>query len=166
MFLDFAFSTRQIKASEYVLDALYKKAYLGLKGDKLALAAQLRPEEFRQLRAHDANVDLVILKAQADAEARCATMLMTAAEEGDTAAALEILKHSHGWTARQEINMNITQDISITQALQAADLRIYQSHAVIEHEPQKVLTHDADNQIQRRTRAAAHDAHVGATVKE
>ena len=44
--------------------------------------------------------------------------------EGDAKAALEILKHQHGWVAKQSITVDIDQRISITQALQEAEMRV------------------------------------------
>jgi DNA repair protein RadC len=50
--------------------------------------------------------------------------LREAARAGDSKAALAILQHAHGWTARQEISVDITNKISITQALQQAQERV------------------------------------------
>ena len=46
-----------------------------------------------------------------------------AALEGDAKAALEILKHQHGWVAKQAISVEVDQRISITSALAAANER-------------------------------------------
>jgi hypothetical protein len=37
---------------------------------------------------------------------------------------LEILKHQHGWVAKQQIDVNIDQQISITGALEKAQSRV------------------------------------------
>jgi hypothetical protein len=47
-----------------------------------------------------------------------------AARNGDAKAALAILQHAHGWTAKQEISIDVYQKISITQALQEAKERV------------------------------------------
>jgi hypothetical protein len=47
-----------------------------------------------------------------------------AARDGDAKAALEILKHQHGWVAKQQIDVNIDQQISITGALEKAQTRV------------------------------------------
>jgi hypothetical protein len=47
-----------------------------------------------------------------------------AARDGDSKAALEILKHQHGWVAKQQIDVNIDQQISITGALEKAQQRV------------------------------------------
>jgi hypothetical protein len=47
-----------------------------------------------------------------------------AARDGDAKAALEILKHQHGWVAKQQIDVNIDQQISITGALEKAQSRV------------------------------------------
>jgi hypothetical protein len=46
-----------------------------------------------------------------------------AALEGDAKAALEILKHQHGWVAKQAISVEVDQRISITGALAEAQKR-------------------------------------------
>jgi hypothetical protein len=47
-----------------------------------------------------------------------------AALEGDAKAALEILKHQHGWVAKQAISVEVDQRISIIGALKEAEQRI------------------------------------------
>jgi len=47
-----------------------------------------------------------------------------AALNGDSKAALEILKHQHGWVAKQAISVEVDQRISITGALAEAQKRI------------------------------------------
>jgi hypothetical protein len=47
-----------------------------------------------------------------------------AARDGDAKAALEILKHQHGWVAKQQIDVNIDQQISITGTLEKAQTRV------------------------------------------
>ena len=47
-----------------------------------------------------------------------------AALEGDAKIALEILKHRHDWQAAQRVQLEVTQQISITDALAQAKQRI------------------------------------------
>ena len=49
MFKSLPLTIRKIEATEARLNRIYDAAKLGLKGDTLALAAGMRPEEFRQL---------------------------------------------------------------------------------------------------------------------
>jgi hypothetical protein len=58
------------------------------------------------------------------------TVLHNAAREGDAKAALEILKHQHGWVAKQQISVDIEQRISITQALEQATTRVIEADCV------------------------------------
>jgi hypothetical protein len=53
-----------------------------------------------------------------------AEILHNAARNGDAKAALEILKHQHGWVAKQAISVEVNQRISITQALEQAEMRV------------------------------------------
>jgi N-acetylglucosamine kinase-like BadF-type ATPase len=50
-------------------------------------------------------------------------VLHAAAKQGDAKAALEILKHQHGWVAKQAISVEVDQRISITGALAEAAKR-------------------------------------------
>jgi hypothetical protein len=52
-----------------------------------------------------------------------AQILRKAALDGDAKAALEILKHQHGWVAKQAISVEVDQRISITGALAEATKR-------------------------------------------
>ena len=64
------------------------------------------------------------IKGRADGEMTAAKTLYEAARDGDSKAALEILKHQHGWVAKQQIDVNIDQQISITGALEKAQSRV------------------------------------------
>ncbi len=124
MFKSIPFVPRKVQATESRLQAIYDAAALGLKGDSLALAAGMLPAEFRQLCELDPVAEMAMLKGRADSEMEASTHLREAARAGDAKAALAILQHSHGWTARQEISVDITNKISITQALQQAQERV------------------------------------------
>jgi len=52
-----------------------------------------------------------------------ANIMRKAALEGDAKMALEVLKHQHGWVAKQAISVEVDQRISITGALAEATKR-------------------------------------------
>jgi hypothetical protein len=128
-----------VQATESRLQAIYDAAALGLKGDSLALAAGMLPAEFRQLCELDPVAEMAMLKGRADSEMEASSHLREAARAGDAKAALAILQHSHGWTARQEISVDITNKISITQALQQAQERVIDG-LITEQKPQRLET--------------------------
>lgn len=117
-------SVRKIEATESRLQAIYDAAKLGLKGDALALRAGMLPQEFRRLCEMDPVALMAEQKGRADGEAEASLLLHQAAREGDAKAALAILQHAHGWTAKQEISVDVYQRISITQALAEANSRV------------------------------------------
>lgn len=123
-FLSIPFTPREVKATESRLQAIYDAAKLGLKNDALALAAGMLPSEYRQLCQLDPVAEMAALKGKADGEREMAQHLVAAAREGDAKSALAVLQHAHGWTAKQEISVDVYQKISITQALQEAQSRI------------------------------------------
>ena len=123
MFQSLPLTIREIRATEARLNAIYDAAKLGLKGDTLALAAGMRPAEYRQLCVLDPVAEMAEQKGRADGERALSAVLHKAALEGDAKAALEILKHQHGWVAKQAISVEVDQRISITSALAAANER-------------------------------------------
>ena len=50
--------------------------------------------------------------------------LAASAAAGDTKAATEMLRYAHGWVAKQAVEVNIEQKISITAALEEAQRRV------------------------------------------
>ena len=124
MFENLLYEPRQLKATEKRLQAIYDAAYLGLKGDSLAIAAGMLPAEYRQLCQFDPLAEMAELKGRADSEVSNSRALHDAAQNGDAKAALAVLQHAHGWTARQEIAVDVYQKISITQALADANARV------------------------------------------
>lgn len=124
MFKSLPLSVRDVRATEAVLNRVYDAAKRGLKGDTLALAAGLLPSEYRRLRELDPIAELAELKGRADGELSMSNKLHEAAEAGDSKAALEILKHAHGWVAKQQVQIDVAQQISITAALEAAQRRV------------------------------------------
>lgn len=127
---------REIRATEAVLERLYAAARLGLKGEALALRAGLLPIEFNRLRQMDPVADMAVMKGYADSEAEMSTTLYEAGRNGDIKAALEVLKHRHDWVAKQQIQVDTTQQISISLALEQANARVATAQAdVVDVEP-------------------------------
>ena len=124
MFHSIPYEPRKLEATEGRLEAIYEAAKIGLKGDALALAAGMLPTEYRQLTQFDPIAEMAELKGRADGEREMSEVLHKAAKDGDAKAALEILKHQHGWVAKQQINVEVDQRISITQALEDAQKRV------------------------------------------
>jgi hypothetical protein len=134
---------RKLQATEARLDAIYQAARKGLKGDTLALAAGMQPAEYRQLCQFDPLTEMAELKGRADGEMEISGLLHDAARGGDAKAALAILQHTHGWTAKQEITIDVYQKISITQALQDARSRL------IDHDPAEPMSNDVNSGFNR-----------------
>ena len=124
MFKSLPFEARKLQATESRLQAIYDAAKLGLKGDKLALTAGMLPSEYRQLTQLDPVAEMAALKGAADAEAQMSAIVYGAALEGDAKMALEMLKHKHDWVAKQSVQIDVVQQISITQALEQAQSRM------------------------------------------
>jgi hypothetical protein len=124
MFKSLPFEPRELKATESRLQAIYDAAALGLRGDSLALAAGLLPTEYRRLCQMDPLAEMAEAKGRADAEAEAAGQLREAARNGDSKAALSLLQHVHGWVAKQQVQVDVTQQISVIAALQEAESRV------------------------------------------
>jgi hypothetical protein len=145
MFKSIPFVPRKVEATEARLQAIYDAAALGLKGDSLALAAGMLPTEYRQLCELDPVAAMAEQKGRADSELEASAHLREAARAGDAKAALAILQHAHGWTAKQEISIDVYQKISITQALQQAQERVIDG-LITEQQPNTLpskVTHGA-----------------------
>jgi hypothetical protein len=123
-FYSLPFTPERPEATEARLEAIYEAARYGLKGDSLAMAAGLTPKQFRRLAEFDPLVEVAEMKGRADGELNAARTIYNAAAAGDAKAALDILKHQHGWVAKQQIDVNIDQQISITGALERAQTRV------------------------------------------
>ena len=123
-FQSFPYEVRKLEATEARLERIYNASKLGLKGDSLALAAGMLPTEYRQLTQLDPIAEMAELKGKADGEAEMANVLRDAALAGDAKSALEVLKHQHGWVAKQQLSIDVEQRISITQALEQAQTRV------------------------------------------
>ena len=123
-FYSLPFTPERTQASEARLEAIYEAAKYGLKGDSLAMASGLTPRQYRVLADADPLVEMAEIKGRADGEYTSAKTMYEAARDGDSKAALEILKHQHGWVAKQQIDVNIDQQISIIGALEKAQTRV------------------------------------------
>ena len=123
-FHSYVYEPRKLEATEARLERIYNAAKLGLKGDTLALAAGMMPTEYRQLTQLDPIAEMAELKGKADGEMELSNILHKAAADGDAKAALEILKHQHGWVAKQQLSIDVEQRISITAALEQAQQRV------------------------------------------
>ena len=137
------YEPRRLEATEARLEAIYDAAKLGLKGDTLAIAAGMLPVEYRRLREFDAAAEFAELKGRADSEYAVSKTLHDAAQAGDAKAALDILKHSHGWVAKQALDINVDQRISITQALEMAQTRVLEivdtTYTAVENQTEQEL---------------------------
>ena len=143
MFHSIPFTPRNVQATESRLKAVYDAAKLGLKGDTLALAAGMLPAEYRQLTQLDPVVEMAAQKGKADGEIEMANIMRAAALEGDAKMALEVLKHQHGWVAKQAISVEVDQRISITGALAEAQKRALtvEDAQIIEPSVQNAIDH-------------------------
>lgn len=146
-FYSIPYEPRKLRATEGRLKAIYDAAKLGLKGDALALAAGMLPTEYRQLCLFDTAAEMAELKGRADGEREMSAVLHDAARNGDAKAALEILKHQHGWVAKQQVNIEVDQRISITQALEDAQKRVINAIDVTDVTPK-------EEQLQHQRKAA------------
>jgi len=144
MFESLPYEPRKIEATEKNLELIYEAARKGLKGDALALAAGMLPVEYRRLVQFDPIAEYAEIKGRADGEMEMTGVLRTAALNGDTKAALDILKHVHKWTAPQSMQIQVEQRISILAALEEAQTRVIEG---------QVLDASADLLSGRRTEA-------------
>ena len=157
-FYSLPFTPERVAATEARLEAIYNAARYGLKGDSLAMAAGLTPRQFRVLADADPLVEMAEAKGRSEGEYMAAKTLHDAAADGDAKAALEILKHQHGWVAKQQIDVSIDQQISITGALEKAQSRVIEG-LYTELPALEDNTH-ADANIQRSRRNGVNGAAV------
>ena len=162
-FYSLPFTPEKPEATEARLEAIYEAAKYGLKGDSLALAAGLTPAQYRRLHEFDPLVEMAEMKGRADGELSAAKTLYQAAADGDSKAALEILKHQHGWVAKQQIDVNVDQQISVITALERAQARVIEG-LYTELAP-AASTHQIENSnaaadLQRAGRDGVDDAAV------
>ena len=124
MLTSLPFEPRVLQATEARLVAIYEAAKIGLRGDALAFKAGMLPSEYRRLMQLDPIVEMAELKGRAEGEAELSQVLHAAALDGDAKVALEILKHKHDWVAKQSVQIDVVQQISITDALAQARQRV------------------------------------------
>lgn len=125
-FYSLPFTPERTQATEARLESIYEAAKYGLKGDSLAMAAGLTPRQFRVLADADPLVEMAEIKGRSDGEYTAAKTLHEAARDGDSKAALDILKHNHGWVAKQQIDVSVDGQISVIAALEKAQSRVIQ----------------------------------------
>ena len=130
VFRDLPVTARELKATPEALERIYEGAKLGLRGDSLALAAGMLPVELARLKLMDPIAEIAEMKGRADSEITMSRTVYEAAEAGDAKAALEFLKHRHDWVAKQQVQVDVAQQISITAALEAAQGRVARGLAV------------------------------------
>jgi len=133
-------SIRTLVATEARLKKIYDCAARGLKGSSLAWAAGMHPDEYRLLCARDPLALNAEEMGRAHGELRASNVLHAAMDAADpnvaSKAALEVLKHAHGWVAKQQVQVDM--GISIVAALQQAEGRVSQQVVI-----------DADTEVQR-----------------
>jgi hypothetical protein len=86
--------------------------------------------ELARLKLMDPIAEIAEMKGRADSEITMSRTVYEAAEAGDAKAALEFLKHRHDWVAKQQVQVDVAQQISITAALEAAQGRVARGLAV------------------------------------
>jgi len=117
------FTPKEVRATEETLDKLYEASVLGLKGASLAYHAGLTLREFRQIEQLDSRVEFAIVAGKADSEREMASVLRSAALNGDAKTALEVLKHKHEWASTQTIKQELTGANGGPVNLAAVDFR-------------------------------------------
>lgn len=144
-FYSLPFAPERVEATEARLEAIYEAARYGLKGDSLALRAGLTPAQYRRLQEFDPLVEMAEMKGRADGEFTAAKTLYDAAAEGDATAALNILKHQHGWKAAQSVEITVEGQISVLAALEKAQTRVIEGiYSEVESAP--TPSHSLTNQ--------------------
>jgi hypothetical protein len=124
-FLSLTHEPLTLQATEQRLTAVYEAARKGLKGDRIAYAAGMKPSDFRRLQQMDPLVELAQEKGAADGEAALAEVLYDAATHGkDPKVALDLLKHRHDWVAKQQLDVTVDDKISVLKALELANARV------------------------------------------
>jgi len=124
VFKSLPFTARPIKATEAVLERIYLAARQGAKGDRLAYKAGLLPIELRRLQEFDPNAKMAEDLGRIELEDEMEGVIIGAARAGDAKAAMDLLKHRFDWVAKQQISVDITKQISVTEALAQAEQRL------------------------------------------
>ena len=124
VFRSLPFTARPIKATEAVLERIYTAARKGARGNRLAFEAGLLPVELKRLQEFDPLAQMAEDLARAELESEMEGVVIEAARGGDAKAAMDILKHRFDWKAAQVVQLDITQQISVIDALAQADQRL------------------------------------------
>lgn len=164
MFESLPYEPRKIEATEAVLERIYLAAKKGLKGDTLAYAAGLTPQEYRRLTQLDPIAEYAEQKGRAEGEAEMANVLREAALQGDTKAALDILKHVHKWTAPQSVQVQVEQRISILAALEEAQTRVIEGYVLDNAEAADAAT--SDGLLTNRNEDGGYDRNYARTPEK
>jgi hypothetical protein len=82
------------------------------------------PTEYRQLCQLDPVAEYAEIAGRAKGEMELSKVVHDAAFNGDAKIALDILKHKHDWVAKQQVQVDVTQQISILTALEQAQQRL------------------------------------------
>jgi len=98
----------------------------------------LLPEEFARLKLMDRTAEIAEMKGRADSEMSMSRVVFEAAEGGDAKAALEFLRHRHEWVAKQQVQVDVSQQISITAALEQAQKRVQAIEDAVIVEPKSL----------------------------
>ena len=128
------FTPNVIKATERVLDAVYNAAHAGLKGDRLAVVAGMTIGQYQQLCEFDPQVREHEIRGRADSELEHATMLAQASRAGDAKASLAILQHVHGWTAKQQVEVQGNVSMVLDQVLEGAAKQLLDKMRIVEND--------------------------------
>jgi hypothetical protein len=149
-FYSMPFTPERVEATEARLEAIYAAARYGLKGDSLALRAGLTPAQYRKLHEFDPLVEIAEMKGRADGEFTAAKTMHDAAAAGDAKAALDILKHQHGWKAAQSLEITVEGQISVIGALERAQTRVIEGLYTEVPQLEDNTTHASANLLSRR----------------
>jgi len=163
-FQSLPYEPRRIEATEKNLELIYDAARKGLKGDALAYAAGMTPQEYRRLIQLDPIAEYAEYKGRAEGEAEMAAVLRTAALNGDTKAALDILKHVHKWTAPQSMQIQVEQRISILAALEEAQTRVIEGIVLDNAEAADAGT--SDGLLTNRNEDGGYDSNYARTPEK
>jgi hypothetical protein len=111
---------KDMSASREVIERVYQAAKSGVHTeDTIAYCAGLTPLEYRRLKQYDPRLEHAEAAGKAEGELEMASIVVSAARGGDPKAALEVLKHKHGWVAttavKHEGGVSITLSTGVPQ---------------------------------------------------
>jgi len=91
---------KDMSAPRVVIEKVYQAAKSGIHTeDTIAYCAGLTPLEYRRMKQYDPRLEHAEAAGKAEGELEMAGVVVKAAREGDAKAAIEVLKHKHGWVA-------------------------------------------------------------------